>query len=102
MKEKPPLPPMCALCQSIKRIQPIGQDEPSQNQCFVMSRRIEDYAPFQQDKRTIRLFCDNFSHIKTAVFTLRGGGRKTVRATPERPKVELSEPGPLFAKDGDR
>lgn len=102
---KPPLPSMCALCQSIKRVQPVSPEEPSQNECFVMRRWVEDYAPFKGDKRTIRLFCDNFSHIKTAVFTLRGGGQKTVRASQEMPKIELSELGPLFGsieKDGER
>ena len=101
---KPPkkqIPPMCALCGSIKRVEPINPESPEQNQCFEVRRYAENYAPFKGDRRTIPLTCVGFSHIKTAVFGLRGGGQKVFRASPEMPKIELSELGPLFDRKGE-
>lgn len=94
-----PLPPMCVLCQSVKKAEPINHESPEQNTCFEARKYPENYAPFHKDRRTLGLTCDGFSHLKTAVLGLRGGGRVTIRATPDRPKVELSSLGPLFNKE---
>lgn len=88
---------MCELCQSIKRVENPNLDLVYQNSCYEMRGRFEKYQPFKKDaKTTVMLTCANFSHIKTAVLGLRGGGQMTIRATPENPKVELSKMGRLF------
>lgn len=94
--EPTPLPPMCVFCQSVNKVQPVNDEWPAQNPCFETRSRYEAYAPFPRDKRTLWLTCDNFSHIKTAVLGLRGGGRMTVRATPEHPRVDMERLKGLF------
>lgn len=87
----------CELCQNAKKVGTPNLDEPAQNSCYETRRYFEDYQPFKKDKKTtVRLTCANFSHIKTAILGLRGGGQITIRATPENPKVELSKMGRLF------
>lgn len=89
---------MCELCQNADKVKSANIEEPTQNQCFEVRSYFEDYKPFKKDKKTIvRLMCKNFSHIQTAVLGLRGGGRIVLRATPEKPQVNLSDDlGPLF------
>jgi hypothetical protein len=88
---------MCELCQSIKKVENLDLEWPTQNRCYETRRYFEEYQPFKKDKKTtVRLTCANFSHIKTAVLSFRGGGQTTIRATPENPKVELEKMGRLF------
>lgn len=87
---------MCELCQSCKKVEPLNTETPTNNQCFKERRYPEAYRPFKKDKTLIRLTCDGFSHIKTAVLGLRGGGSKTFHATPETPRIDLSDLGPMF------
>lgn len=90
---------MCDLCQSIKKTETVNAEQPEQNSCFESRRYAENYKPFKKDKTIIRLTCDGFSHIQTAVLGLRRGGRITLRATPETPKIELANLGPLFGNN---
>lgn len=90
---------MCQLCQNCDKVKAVNLEEPEKNQCFEARRYVENYAPFKNDKKqTVRLTCDHFSHIKTAVINFKGGGRVTIRATAAKPNLDLSDL-PMFRKE---
>lgn len=60
------MPCICEICQSIKAVskQDRNTEDITQNPCYAESRYIHDYKPFINSKRTVKVTCDNFSHLR--------------------------------------
>ena len=74
----------CEICQFIDRVKTPDADS-EKNECFVKRTAPYSYRPFKGAKVTIPLSCQKFSHINTGRFSLQGGLRVTIHATPDEP-----------------
>lgn len=91
----------CEICQFIDRVKSPDVDS-EKNECFVKRNAPYSYRPFKGAELTIPLSCQNFSHIQTGKFTLKGGTRVTIHATPDEPNPVKALERRLYSRSAEQ